>query len=130
MSNENTGWAAFDFDGTLATYDRWQGPSHCGEPVSAMVELVKKMLKDGREVRIFTARCFPLGLVKPSDLLMHHYDARRQEANSAVAAIREWCAKHLGRVLAVTCIKDFSMDVLYDDRAIQVRKNTGEIVGE
>lgn len=130
MSNTNTGWVGVDFDGTLATYERWQGPDHCGEPVAAMVERVKALLKEGREVRIFTARCFPLGCVKPSDLLMHHYDARRQEANTAVAAIREWCAKHLGRTLTVTCIKDFSMDSIYDDRAFRVERNTGRIIGD
>lgn len=126
----NTGWIAVDCDGTLATYDKWVGPGHIGEPIKPMVDRVKKWLADGREVRIFTARVFPLGEVKPNDPLMQYHDARRQEANQAVQAIRDWCARHIGRVLTITCVKDPQMDVMYDDRARQVVQNTGEIVGE
>lgn len=128
MSND-AGWVGIDLDGTLAHYDKYGGPEHIGEPIAPMVERVKQFLKEGREVRIFTARCFPIGVVHPDEKLMLYYDQRRQDANLAVAAIRNWCDKHLGRVLTITCVKDFRMDVLYDDRAVQVVKNTGELVG-
>jgi hypothetical protein len=36
--------------------------------------------------------------------------------------------KHIGQKLEVTCVKDFKMKLLYDDRAIQVKKNTGKCV--
>lgn len=124
------GWIGVDLDGTLAKYGTWVDPTHIGEPIAPMLERVKRWVAEGREVRIFTARAYPIGCVKPDDQLMHQYDQRRREANSAIAAIREWCARHIGRVLTITCIKDPSMDELWDDRAIQVRKNTGEIVGE
>ncbi len=29
----NSGWIGVDFDGTLATYDGWKGPSVLGEPI-------------------------------------------------------------------------------------------------
>ena len=47
----------------------------------------------------------------------------------AIEAIREWTYNVFGRILTVTCVKDYAMIELYDDRAIQVTRNTGEIVG-
>lgn len=35
----------------------------------------------------------------------------------------------IGRELPVTATKDFAMIELWDDRAVQVRMNTGEVVG-
>jgi hypothetical protein len=97
-----------------------------------MVERVKAWLAAGREVRIFTARVHPLNMVMPNDSIVHHLvnpiDRIRECAQSATA-IRLFCARHLGKVLPITCIKDWSMDELYDDRAVQVIKNTGELVG-
>lgn len=132
MSN---GWIACDLDGTAAHYDTWQGPTHIGEPVVPMIERIKRWLDEGREVRIFTARAYPLGLSYPNgiganDILPMQHTVRGTECVAAVQAIRAWCAKYLGRALTITCIKDFGMDECYDDRAVQVRKNTGEIVGE
>ncbi len=48
----------------------------------------------------------------------------------AVLSIRDWCKEHIGKVLPITCIKDFSMHELYDDRAIQVEQNTGRLMSE
>ena len=50
-------------------------------------------------------------------------------ASSAAEAIRDWCRRHIGQVLTITCVKDFAMVELYDDRCVQVRPNTGELVG-
>lgn len=126
-----SGWIGVDFDGTLAEYGTWMGPDHCGAPIAPMVERVKRWLSEGREVRIFTARAYPMG--------RHDADAgrcfamaaneRAVESAAAINAIREWCRQHVGQVLTVTCIKDFSMIELWDDRAVQVRPNTGEVVG-
>ena len=41
--------------------------------------------------------------------------------------IKEWCIKHVGQELPITCFKDFGMIELWDDRAIRVEKNTGKI---
>lgn len=114
------GWIGVDFDGTLAHYDGWQGATHCGAPVPAMVERVKHWLAEGREVRIFTARVW----ADPSS------QARTAEAHAAGVAIEAWCKQHIGRALSVTCQKDYGMIELWDDRAVQVRANTGEPVGQ
>lgn len=104
----NRGWIGVDLDGTLAHYENWVGPEHIGEPIMPMVERVKRWLHAGREVRIFTARV--------------------SDPNEAVMVTRYigiWCQQHLGRVLPVTCVKDYGMIELWDDRAVQVTPNTG-----
>jgi len=130
------GWVAVDFDATLAHYEKWGGPAELGVPIPAMVYRVKRWLAEGREVRIFTARCWPRLHVKASDAISHH-DAmapcdntdRVLDSAEAVAAIRNWCREHLGRALDVTCVKDIQMIELYDDRAVQVEANTGRLIG-
>lgn len=111
---QSKGWIGVDLDGTLAHYDGWKGPEHIGEPVPAMLERVKRWLAEGREVRIFTARVHGLKGV---------------ELQRVTVSIFTWCARHIGVVLDVTCIKDPAMIELWDDRAVQVRANTGEPVG-
>ena len=36
--------------------------------------------------------------------------------------------KHLGAVLPITCVKDYGMEEIWDDRAIQMERNTGKPV--
>lgn len=112
------GWIGVDLDGTLAHYDGWKGPMHIGEPVPAMLARVLTWLTDGLDVRIFTARVSSDGTpVRDADARIAHF------------AIKQWCAQHLGRELPITNVKDFRMVELWDDRAVQVRANTGEPVG-
>ena len=114
----NKGWIGVDLDGTLAHYDGWIGIHHIGEPIAPMVDRVKRWRSEGREVRIFTARIDGgLGSKEAEDVA----EVRR--------FIEEWCAQHVGEVLPVTNVKDFGMIELWDDRAVQVRVNTGEPVG-
>lgn len=103
------GWIGVDLDGTLAHYDEWRGHEHIGEPVPAMLERVKKWLDEGWEVRIFTARC------SGGD-----YDE---------LCIVNWLKKHGLPHLRITNEKDYDMVEFWDDRAVQVRINTGEPVG-
>lgn len=135
------GWIAVDFDGTLAHYDHWRGPAALGAPVAPMVERVKRWLAEGREVRVFTARVWPILFDSKSlsDTLYHIDSAwdmdnaensqRCDDAVKAVMAIRAWCIEHLGQRLNITCVKDMGMIELYDDRAVQVEANTGRLVG-
>lgn len=131
------GWIGVDFDGTLATYDKWVDSAHCGEPIAPMVERVKRWVADGREVRIFTARIFPVWYAEPQALngewgLLPGVGTTKEriiDCGRAVLAIQNWCMQHLGFVLTITCVKDFGMIELYDDRCVQVIPNTGEIVG-
>lgn len=108
-----SGWIGVDLDGTLARYESKQGIGHVGEPIVTMLQWVKTMLLMGEDVRIFTARV-----------------ARYPEAVLQRQLIETWCEQHLGRKLPITCIKDFQMIALYDDRAIGVEKNTGRFIGE
>ncbi len=104
-----TPWIGVDLDGTLAEYNGWVGDGHIGAPIPAMVERVKGWLAEGKQVRIFTARMC--------------VDAYYQRG-----CIEQWCREHIGVVLPVTNIKDYGMVELWDDRAVQVVKNTGEPV--
>lgn len=116
-------WIGVDLDGTLAEYHGWQGVDHIGAPIAAMVERVKVWIKQGQNVRIFTAR------VGPHDT--HYADGTPIDADfipKARAAVETWCLKHLGVVLPVTATKDFGMIHLYDDRCTQVELNTGRLV--
>lgn len=106
------GWIGVDLDGTLAHYDGWKGIEHIGEPVPAMLDRVKAWLREGRDVRIFTARVSDTG-------------RRDMHARQARQHIEAWCATHIGRVLPVTNVKDYAMIELWDDRAVQVEANTG-----
>lgn len=108
-------WIGVDFDGTLAHYESKQFPA-LGNPVLAMVSRVKAWHAQGIEVRIVTAR---VGLRRPDN-----------ERIEQTLLIQEWCQKHLGFKPRVVCDKDFDMAVLFDDRCIQVEKNTGRLIGE
>lgn len=108
----NIPWIGVDLDGTLAVYDEWQGAAHIGAPVPRMVARIKTWLREGTEVRIFTARVAGLR-------------GGEVEAVESARLIGEWCAEHIGVALKVTNEKDFGMIQLWDDRCIQVLKNTG-----
>lgn len=110
-----SGWIGVDLDGTLAEYHGWQGPQHIGKPIAPMVDRVRRWLAEGKEVRIFTARVSHDGTY-----------TRVLEAMSAHLAIMEWCIKVFTHPLPVTNVKDYAMHELWDDRAVQVRQNTGE----
>ncbi len=109
----STGWIGVDLDGTLAKYDGWKGHTYIGDIVPEMRERVIKWLALGTEVRIFTARV----------------SGDRQEAHEVVEAIHRWLDSHGLPRLKVTCVKDYAMLELYDDRAVQVEMNTGRLVG-
>ena len=94
-------WIGVDLDGTLALYDHYRGDDHVGAPIEPMVRRVRKWLREGYDVRIFTAR-------KPHP------------------AIRKWCKEHLGQVLHITNTKDSGMIAMYDDRAVGVIRNEGQ----
>lgn len=109
-SYENKGWIGVDLDGTLAKYNDWISPFHIGSPVHRMVERVKGWLREGKDVRIVTARVSP----------------QNDNVLKVRAAIQLWLKKYIGTELPVTNEKDFAMTGLWDDRAVQVIPNTGE----
>lgn len=105
------GWYGVDLDATLARYDGWVHHTHIGEPIPLMVERVQLWLRQGKDVRIMTARVAVEG---------------KQAFSETVHAIRDWCKTHIGKELPITNCKDMGMIELWDDRARQVVENTGE----
>ncbi len=100
-------WTGVDLDGTLAYYDRFSPSDQIGEPVPAMMELVKKMINHGIRVKIFTARA---------------------QDPEQLPVIRQWLKKNNLPELEITNRKDYYMQRLYDDRCIQVERNTGRLI--
>lgn len=101
------GWIGVDLDGTLAYYEHGQGDD-IGKPIPAMLERVKRWISEGKEVRIMTARA----------------------THGPVYHVQDWAEKHTGVRLRVTASKDYSMEELWDDRAIQVIPNTGRTLAD
>lgn len=106
------GWIGVDLDGTLAHHEPGNFKAGIiGAPIPKMVARVQQWLARGKEVRVFTARAH---LSTPATGL----------------TIRAWCREHIGQELMVTCVKDFNMVELWDDRAVQVVTNTGMTIDE
>lgn len=110
-------WIGVDFDGTLATYYSPWDPEKLGEPIPLMVDRVKRWLKDGVKVKIFTAR------ISTSET------QQQAMADRSMVLIKEWCQKVFDTQLEVTNVKDYGMVCLYDDKAVAIETNTGEVLG-
>ncbi len=96
---------AVDLDGTLA--DHYEGdfdPEKIGDPVPEMLKRVKRWLKEGFVVVIFTARAEDGGNIKP---------------------IENWLKKNGLPPLEITNRKTMDMVSIWDDRAKQVVPNEG-----
>jgi hypothetical protein len=100
-------WTGVDLDGTLACLDRNAPYDEVGEPVPAMMALVRKMINNGIRVKIFTARA---------------------EDPEQIPIIRKWLKDNNLPELEITNVKDYNMQRLYDDRCIQVERNTGRLI--
>lgn len=112
---KGNGWIGVDLDGTLAEWYGWAASGgKIGAPIPAMVDRVKRWLADGIEVRIFTARA-------AGGLDTHGL----RDPGVAIANVQAWCINHIGHALPVTNVKDHEMIELWDDRAIQIERNTG-----
>jgi hypothetical protein len=141
----SNGWIGVDLDGTLAHYDGWKGADHIGAPIPVMVERVKGWLAEGKTVKIFTARVYcppepmapwlferlngPEYSQEVFQGIKDIYDkwlVRWNEMMNARSFIQVWCDKNIGQVLELTCVKDYGMIELWDDRAVRVVPNTGE----
>jgi len=112
LENKGKGWIGVDLDATLAIFTTWKGIEHIGEPIPAMIEKVKRGLKDGKKFKIMTARVSP----------------KQKDHKKAEKYIKDWCKEHIGQILPVTHEKDQYMKELWDDRVRQVKKNKGTFV--
>lgn len=104
-------WVGFDLDGCLACYGGWTSYCPIGAPIKPMVDKVKEYLRQGIEVRIFTARVCD------------------NNGGESLKEIADWCQEHIGQELKITNVKDYGMIKLYDDRCVAVECNTGRILG-
>lgn len=102
-------WIGVDLDGVLAEYHGWQGPEHIGRPIRPMIHRVKRWLKEGKEVRCFTAR------IHNDPVASHH--------------VRMWLDEQGLHQVGQTCVKDRGLVELWDDRAVAVELNTGRVLG-
>ena len=108
-----------DLDGTLSDHDFvWP---EIGKPVPAIVDLVRGLLAEGKEVRIVTARAQTNAetLLQPTRPPEMDWDQ--------INRIWRWCEVHVGQRLSVQFWKDYGMDDLLDDRARQVERDTGRV---
>lgn len=124
--SDNKGHILVDLDGTLA-FDIPNGPPFdirlIGPPVPQMVRIIQEHYWGGEEVLVFTAR---------ANTIDHHtiFDGTAEEYLAVVVStIKKWCLEHLGFELEVTCEKNYRTKIIYDDRARQVEKNKGQLVG-
>jgi len=104
------GWIGVDLDGTLAEYTEWDGDK-IGKAVPKMLERVKKWIDEGKEVRIMTARA-----------------SLDYSTKEDIKLIEDWLEENGIGGLKITNEKDPQMLLLYDDRCIQIKQNTGERV--
>jgi hypothetical protein len=117
------GWIGVDLDGTLAYYNGWKNTYEIGDPIPLMLARVKEWLREGSDVRIFTARVDGV----PQPHLHDNKDAVSyfQNTDHVRQVIEAWCLEHIGQILPITNKKDFHMIELWDDRCVQVIPNTG-----
>jgi hypothetical protein len=106
---EQTECYGVDLDGTLAEYHGWKGVDHVGEAIPKMLNKVKGWIDEGIRVVIFTARA---------------------DDPESIEAIVEWLEDNGIGGLEITNIKTNDISRIYDDRAIQVRRNEGSILGD
>lgn len=98
------GWIGVDLDGTLAHDNKHTGPDGIGPAIPEMLTRVQNWLREGRRVKIFTARA---------------------AVPQQIPGIRNWLRANGLPELEVTNMKDYAMIESWDDRAVEVVPNTG-----
>ena len=97
-----------DLDGTLAYYDGFKGHDHIGKPIPKMMDRVKRWLKQGKKVCIFTARA--------------------DSGKKGIDPVKKWLKDNGLPDLKVTNVKTPNIIKIWDDRAVHVKRNSGEII--
>ena len=88
-------WIGYDLDKSLA-YQKTHGDLEIGRPIGESVMRIKRLLKEGKRVKIFTARA--------------------NNGKKAVEEIKDWLEEIGLPRLEVTATKDHMMEALFDDR--------------
>lgn len=98
-----------DLDGTLAEYHGWNN-GEIGEPIPLMAMRIRRWQKQKIPIRILTARAA----------------TSNKDRETQIKKISDWCFKYFGERFLVTAEKDSGTMEIWDDRAIQIIKNTGK----
>lgn len=85
-----------------------------------MLSRVHGWLDQGIEVRIVTARVGASGVVLRDGTVDDQCNAEKQRA-----LVDAWCVEHIGQSLPITHGKDVMLIELWDDRVVQVERDTG-----
>jgi hypothetical protein len=97
-----------DLDGTLAYYKNWkENGENIGDPIPLMKRRVLQWLREGTEVKIFTARA---------------------DNGEQIAKVKEWLLRNGFGRLEVTNIKGMDGMEFWDDRAVSIERNTGKVI--
>jgi len=102
-AGESSGWHGVDLDGSIAWHR--SGQISIGRPLAPMIARIRRWDNRGEEVRVVTARA-TLGAAEK-------------------VKVYDWIAENIGLPLEVTSEKDPWMIDLYDDRVVELEKNTG-----
>jgi SPP1 gp7 family putative phage head morphogenesis protein len=101
-------WTGVDLDNTLAAPTAAPG-WRIGPPNPIMLKRVLDLIDQGKVVKIFTARaCDP----------------------AQIPVVKQWLKENGLPDLEVTNAKDYNTDQIWDDRARQVSRTTGDLVEE
>lgn len=118
-------WIGCDLDGTCAKYAEIVPIDVIGEPLWPMIERMRVWVQHNIDVRMMTAR-MPL----PGQTMKCLVTGRHWSYAEMNVVIGNWSERLVGKRLIGTCIKDFYMVELWDDRAIQMVPNTGRTLAE
>lgn len=112
----NSRWIGVDFDGTISRdRDFRSSPYELGEPIPSMINRIKGWIAEGYTVKLLTARMNPVS-----------HTGITRDIVKMEALLKQWCLKHIGTELECVMAKDGLMEVLWDDRAIQVVRDIGD----
>lgn len=107
---------AVDWDGTMVEYHGFKGAMIYGAPIPRMVARVKKWIDEGHEILIFTARVS----------VEHGLQTVKQESDTIQFALREMGLPPL----QITANKYARISEFWDDRAMGLERNTGNVRDE
>lgn len=114
-------WIGVDWDRTLVEYStdpNGYNPFKHGDPLFPMVARIKDWLSVGKNVKIFSARAsgFP-DTEEGRALKLKVIESMQDHMVNAMGLPR----------LQVTCEKDYLCEAIYDDIAISMIPNTGQV---
>jgi len=105
---------AFDFDGVLCEYQKWQGHDHIGKRIQPTINTIQKLHKEGHNIKLHTTRLNPqpFGTSQMQDPLVLNGEARK--------IIEEWLLQHniLNCFSELTGNKPYA-DIYLDDKAVR-----------